>query len=262
MRGSLRTCRLLGNFGDAGGPPSGGVDLARSFNGSSDYISLPNAFFNYVSVFTASFSLWFQTSAAQGVILGQTTAGATPGGTPPAGDVPAIYIGNNNKLHISFFWSGVASNTLVSSSAYNDGNWHNVVITYNNSTTTLTAYVDGVSMGSSNAWTQNFYEVSGIYSYFLGVGYDSTWPDAVGGWDWFLGNITDIAMWNGVVLSAGNISSLATGARANTIGQNANLIGYLPIVGQSPEPDKSGNGNNGVLTGTSIVAGPPQLAPF
>jgi hypothetical protein len=40
----------------------------------------------------------------------------------------------------------------------------------------------------------------------------------------------------------------------------ANLKGWWPLDGyQSPEPDLSGNGNNGTLTGTAQVLGAPQL---
>jgi hypothetical protein len=86
------------------------------------------------------------------------------------------------------------------------------------------------------------------------------------------GNMADTALWN-VVLSATEIAALAKGIRPPQV-RPAALIGYWPLDGlQSPEPDLSGNRNNGTLTGTVNAFGPPirpitprmrklQFAPF
>ena len=126
------------------------------------------------------------------------------------------------------------------------GAWHHLALTLGPSFT-YTAYIDGVAYSvtgsGSPSGTANFY-----------IGED-------GGGDFLNGACADVAVWN-ITLSPTQISSLASGERANTIGANANLGGYWPILGQSPEPDKSGNGYNGTLTGTTVVAGPPSLQPF
>jgi hypothetical protein len=70
------------------------------------------------------------------------------------------------------------------------------------------------------------------------------------------GRLADAAIWN-TVLSSTEITALANGARPNTI-RSGNLVGWWPLDGlQSPEPDLSGNANNGTLTGTSSAFGPP-----
>jgi hypothetical protein len=74
------------------------------------------------------------------------------------------------------------------------------------------------------------------------------------------GNVAEAALWN-ARLQQMEIQALAAGARAYTVRRN-NLVAYYPLDGfTSPEPDLSGNANNGVLTGTALAFGPP-LAPF
>jgi hypothetical protein len=74
------------------------------------------------------------------------------------------------------------------------------------------------------------------------------------------GQLADFAIWS-VLLTAAEASALAKGARPNTI-RSASLVNWWPLGGiQSPEPDLSGNKNNGTLTGTAPAFGPP-IAPF
>jgi hypothetical protein len=72
------------------------------------------------------------------------------------------------------------------------------------------------------------------------------------------GQTADIAIWGGLLLNSTQATSLAAGRRANTIGA-ANLVWHVPIVGQSPEPDQTAFRRNAVLSGTTVVAGPPSL---
>jgi len=77
----------------------------------------------------------------------------------------------------------------------------------------------------------------------------------------FNGFLADFASWTNVRLTATEFSALANGARPNTI-RPAAFTGWWPLDGlQSPEPDLSGNKNNGTLTGTLPAFGPPYM-PF
>jgi hypothetical protein len=77
--------------------------------------------------------------------------------------------------------------------------------------------------------------------------------------DFLSGGAADCAYWN-TVLSSGQVAQLAAGYRPIDIGSTANLQGWWPLSGySSPEPDISGNNNNGTLTGTAQAAMPPSL---
>jgi hypothetical protein len=115
----------------------------------------------------------------------------------------------------------------------------------------LQTYVNGVSDGTvaSNGVSL----LSGTQNFVMG-----SQPASAG--RNFNGRIADVAIWN-VVLTAAEFVALAAGIRPNTV-RPASLKGYWPLDGvNSPEPDLSGFGNNGTLTGTANAAGPP-LAMF
>jgi hypothetical protein len=73
------------------------------------------------------------------------------------------------------------------------------------------------------------------------------------------GSMADCAVWN-TNLSSSDIAKLAAGYRPIDV-NSANLVGWWPLSGySSPEPDISGNANNGTLTGTSQAAMPPYIS--
>lgn len=75
----------------------------------------------------------------------------------------------------------------------------------------------------------------------------------------FAGNMCDVAVWNGP-LTGTEISNLGGGTVRPSLTMSKTLLGYWPFNGGSPEPDLSGNGNVGVLTGTGFVADPPFVS--
>jgi Concanavalin A-like lectin/glucanases superfamily len=258
MQSIVRRARLIGNFENAGGlfVPAAGVDLARSFNGTSDFIySAPGALITNVPL---TFACWFQTSTAGPAILMFACNGASPSDATTASQFEPVLCVNNdsNKLQGGWFDLSTGHEEVIGSSAVNDGGWHHALITIPNGGN-LQLYLDGASLGTVSVPSPQ----QRATQLFLGDGTGATWPNLNAGHNYFNGNMADPAVWN-TVLNSTQISNLASGQRANTIGANANLVGYWPILGQSPEPDKSGNGNNGVLTGTTVVAGPPSLQPF
>jgi Concanavalin A-like lectin/glucanases superfamily len=247
MQSIVRRIRTIGNFENVGGiivPPTG-VDLARSFNGTSDFIDVGNSsVLNPASITVSCWVFWNGTYQDPGAeqwfvgrddnVLGRAFALGLVASSPHLIvqiNGAANFGGTTNSLPASS-WAHIAF-TGSSAAGYN---------TFLNGTA-------GTSGGSGTTMNSTTGDVTiGKRTYSGNEGFVS-------------GNIADIAIWN-TILTGTQISNLASGQRANTIGANANLVGYWPIVGQSPEPDKSGNSNNGVLTGTTIVAGPPSLQLF
>lgn len=212
--------------------------MARSFNGTSDFINCGNSStLNPTGALTVSvWTLLTGLSGSQWVVAR-----------------------DDNALGRSFSFGTVTTNfTLqvnganqISSAVGASGVWQHRLFTGNGGgvgATTYAGYLNGVASGGGTttgplpaATTGNF--TIGERTFAASQGF-------VGG------RIAEAAIWN-IVLTAGEISALAKGARPNTIRRSA-LLGWWPIDGiQSPEPDFSGNKNNGTLTGTAFVTGPP-----
>jgi RHS repeat-associated protein len=194
-------------WNDGAQPAIGEPGGAASFNGASSYINLPtNDFPSYPvsgasgSVFNSSFGVWFKT-ASSGVILSQMGSN---------GAMPALYIDTNGYLRANFFDLKNAQQ-IVSSTPFNDNNWHYAVLTFDANTTTDTSsygylgssssvpsgtetlYVDGQVIGSQDRLIPISY--NSTYSYFLGTGYVryvQGWPSTPnyswGSSDWFYFN--------------------------------------------------------------------------
>lgn len=130
-----------GNNGVAAGSAivAGRFGNARSFNGVSDYITIPsNSAFNFD---TASFriDLWFKTAGQPGAILLRRGLAPVPGYmiSESGGRVVGM-IGNREDSS----WP----DTLISvwsDSAYNDSQWHLVTMVRDRSVRKLFLYVDG-----------------------------------------------------------------------------------------------------------------------
>lgn len=155
----------------------GGVGYSSSnagyliFDGSNDYIRLPNNLLVHNTGNPFTLSLWFKTSS-DGIILGQQNT-STPNSAN--GYVPGIYVGANGLLYTSCFWGGATSNISVSSSTVNNGSWHNVTVTF--ASGSQGSYLNGISYATL-AKTQTYY--AGTYYYFIATGRSAGWPSDPG----------------------------------------------------------------------------------
>src|SRR5271166_3146503 len=212
--------------------------MARSFNGSSDTINTAN-----IATVTGSgpwsIAIWCEPAVNSGVVQFAINDGNSSTGM---GILPS-YSGNSD------FLTGI-----LNGSAFLNGTTQLTLNTWAHLAITCTAggisqlYLNGVANGSTGGGANNLTGIVSIGSNGLGTHF-------------FQGCLADAAVWN-TNLSGGQIATLAAGARANTI-LPGNLVGYWPLGGTaSPEPDLSGNNNNGVLTGTSFCTDPPQLPPL
>ena len=127
------------------------------FDGSDDRADVPMSdVYTYLGAFTVSY--WIKTTqTSYGVVFG-VSSGNT-GAANYFSEVMNVLINHNGTSAQSGYTrlflrdegpSGNGSNVNTMIGAFpcgsNDGNWHNVVLTYNNSSTpVLTGYVDGVS---------------------------------------------------------------------------------------------------------------------
>lgn len=168
---------------------------AVTLNGVNQYVALPAAPFGNPasSDYALTFETWFRAAPGTGgVILSQTSSGATPGGAIPAGYVPVVHLGTDGKIRSTVFWHGDANARVVSPGAtvYNDGLWHHVAVTTDGGVETL--YLDGVVAGQQ---TQPQVAYASAYSYFLGTGQTSLWAGGNGGWQFFNGRLDNAAIY-------------------------------------------------------------------
>lgn len=145
---------------------------AAGFDGTSSYVSLPAG--DTITSGPNSIELWFTMKAGStdgGVLfdeMGQPITSATP---EASGWVPAMYVGTDGRLHGSF-WVGNTASTMVSGSLVNDGKWHHAVLAAGTRSQTL--YLDGTSVGTSNA---ALVPLTGLTNLYLGAGESNgAWP--------------------------------------------------------------------------------------
>lgn len=204
--------------------------MARSFNGSSDFI-------NISSVPSFSGSNPFTIQAWANLTVG-------------AGSFPLIADGLGVQLFFGInLGAGAGFNLYVdgiqstNGATVTNGTWYHVLGTYNGSNSSL-IYVNGVHQGS----TSGSASPSAISSVNIGKN--------TGGNSFWKGGLADFAIWT-AVLTQTEITALSSGVRPYNIRKSL-LNTWLPLDGlQSPEIDYSGNASNGTLTGTSLSGGPP-----
>jgi hypothetical protein len=221
--------------------------MARAFTARGDKIDCGNG----ASLTVAAFTLSCWTYIPTLTFTGTNTSFAFMCGKNDATSSGAycIYVGSTGKVHYTFATGGTG-HSVDGSHVLSINTWYNIISTYN-SVAGLVGYVGAASDGTIVAAGS----IGGATSHFQ-MGDDFANPSVFNS----TARIANVGLWN-TVLAAGEVGALANGALPLSIRQG-NLVGNWPVDGlQSPEPDLSGNANNGTLTGTALAAGPPVM-PF
>lgn len=190
-----------------------------------------------------SLSCWFNpaSGSAQAVLLG-----CYDPSSPFTGWGYALSIGGSGKQH---YWSNAIGSWQGSTSTYSVGSWQQGGFTINGSTGTF--YLGGSSDGT---WTQTS---PGTYSGNKAIG-----ATAGGASNQYDGILAMLAVWDGAVLTAGEMAALGKGYDPRLIRSDA-LVAYWPLWGNSdPEPDYAGNNTGAVANGPITKAAQPlQIMP-
>jgi large repetitive protein len=157
------------------GPLTGGSATAAGFDGTSSVVDLPSLHLGTTPNF--SFSLWFQTTTDDGVLLSSSdnplAASSTEGNF-----TPTLYVGSDGKLN-ALFWQNVEPTPIVSSAAVTDGAWHHVV--FSSAPNVQTLWLDGVEVGTQPGWSSlgDLPTAPWLLAHtYLGAGYlGYDWPD-------------------------------------------------------------------------------------
>jgi hypothetical protein len=116
-----------------------GVVTTKSVALSGATARVSGAFQNTTTDFSAE--VWFKTtSSTGGGVLALCKNNA------------AVVAGTDGKLTF-VMWNGSTSPSCTSAAAYNDGNWHHVVATYNHTSHNMFLYVDGVQVATTTSAT-------------------------------------------------------------------------------------------------------------
>jgi Concanavalin A-like lectin/glucanases superfamily len=130
-----------------------------------------------------------------------------------------------------------------SAGTYNDGNWHQVVGTYNAVNSNTTVYVDGALAGSGVK--TNFNAIQTAYNVYLASSPNGQ-SNAFGGGRTFAGNMCEAAIWNTATLSSNQVWVLYNAAEVP------------PFI--STQPISSSANQNSAFTNTVVAGGAKPLA--
>ncbi|ALM47776.1 hypothetical protein AMR72_01990 [Flavobacterium psychrophilum] len=194
-----------------GGTPTASADRfnnagrAYTFNGSSNYISTTNS---YVNPSSFSISSWFRTSSTSGgALMGFSSVQTGPNGNRDR----FLYMTNAGVLYFGVA-PGAVKKYINTTTAYNDGNWHQVTATLGAGGMKL--YVDGVLSASDLTVTSA--EVTTGY-WRLGHSDISSWPNESSSY-YFSGTLDDMVIYHRE-LSASEVGTLYN--RADGAGSNS-----------------------------------------
>ncbi len=200
---------------------TGKISSARSFNGSSDYLSVSNTTnFNF-STGDFTLSAWIKPNASAGSILSNLNCPSTNGC-----NYFMFNYQTDTTLRINTYQAGVGERDLNVTVSSLIGAWHHVVAIRSNGYVSL--YLDGSLIGTPATSTQDI--SNGNNTLFSGRMYNGVWVYP------FNGLIDEVGIWNRA-LSTSQITSLYNSGNGQT------------------HPLSLSNANNGTPTGTTVVDG-------
>ena len=216
---------------------SGYSPYALNFDGNN-YIGLSSG----ISTNSSSLSIWFKT----------TTTLAYKGlfglDSPFSFDyyISLLETGSN-KIK---FYDG---STMISlTPVINDGNWHNLVLTYNHSSSSFKAYTDG-----SETYSGSYSQPSGMVLQYIGSTYSVNRK--------WVGDLSNASLWNAALTSAQVTEIYNEGVPSNLNNHSAysNLVGWWQLGSNSSfntnwtvlDEKGSNNGTSVNMTEDDIVDG-------
>ena len=191
---------------------------AAQFNGSSSYVSIPRSVTDDFTV-----AMWVKTTDTTGTAGDQwwSGKGLVDGEVPGGGSDWGTSIVNGKFVLGVGAWNGDV--TLASSVNINDGAWHHVAATRNNTNGAMQVYVDGVLRGSGTGPTG-----SRTYPASLCIG--SLLP----GYNFLNGTLDDVRLYDRILTLAeiaaivGTLPSAPTGISATQTSVNQATVSWLP----------------------------------
>ena len=240
----LSTNNHTGHMGDSAtlgdtAEPTAVVNTGKvaSFDGSGDYITVPNASaLNFGA--SGSFTLegWVNTTQS----TNYARVFIKPAGSGGQSYSLAIH---NGKAHVRF--DGGGGQFVESADTVNDGQWHHVAGVFDNANDTLKIYIDGRLAGTKTGVTAQPNQDTQA----LLIGGVTTESD-----QWFNGQMDDLRVWN----TARTDAQIAENYQQTLTGnQGGALVAHYTF--DSSNANDSAGSNNGTTSGnTAFVNGVPD----
>ena len=190
--------------------------FALDFDGTNDYISLPTI----TLTDNWSVSVWMnQTTLKQRAqAVGTTLTTPTNNFWNYGAQVPN---GGANAGKLIYYNYSTSQYTPLSNNRLDDGNWHNWIITYDHSTTTLKCYIDGQENYSETYNTGTGNTINRISNNFAS--------------NYWLGQLSNISIWNTALTSAQVSEIYSEGVPQNLNNHSAysNLVSWWQLGSNS-----------------------------
>jgi len=207
--------------------------------------------------------LWFKTTVAGGTLLGVDIDNAGAGANPDHN----LYMDNAGKLVFDIY-NGSVHVAVTSPKAYNDGTWHQVMVTITTTAPqTITLYVDGASVASTST---TFTLISASPRFLLAGVNNLTFSLGDNPTNWvFNGDVDDEVLYSGTTLTAAQVAStyglpFITATSSCSSGTVVTLSSYLLTTGTyTVTYNVSGTNTVSSTTATmSFTAGSPGTGTF
>ncbi len=229
--------------------PNESATLTAQFNGASSSISVANA--PGLSPTNVTIAAWFEptTTSSERIVAKPITVGK--------GDDYDLY--SSSTFLGSRLTTSSGTSYYQASTAISPDTWYFGAAAYQSSTNTISIYMNGKLIGTSNSVVSGALS-SSSNSLTIGSGYSTYWT----------GNISDVQIYN-TTLSASQISELYSEGMIGTPVPNEGLVGWWPMTGsganyaalQSPYSITStGVVYNSVVYSSSPSAQSPTLLPL
>ncbi len=259
--GEVRGKPAFGQPGQSAGDTAADFDGATTNVVTQDPVDGPK---------TYSVEAWFKTTTTTGgkiIGFGNNKTGLDfSGNTTVSGNYDRnVYMSNDGTLTFGSYDNGF--NVVSSATAYNDGQWHQVVGTQS-ATAGTTLYVDGVRIGHGGAGGNQ------AYSGYWRVGGDNlgSWPNQPAS-SFFAGTIDDVAVYPSVLSRSQVVSHFAASGRTAPPLPQAPADAYgktvyddkptnfwrLDETSGTTAKDSSQNEDDGVISGNPTLGGPSAL---
>jgi len=214
-----------------------GLRYAAFFNGSDDYVSLPNSIFNTLAEGTISFWTQLYNIGGASYICSTTVDGSY---------LDLRVEGSTGEIAVQA-WSPMLSYNGYAYASSPNSLLHHIAVIANGSEWSF--YIDGVLSAATPLGTGNiglFYAGLPTGTQTYTIGYNSVISTRLNGLMW------DMCVYNHP-LSPANITLLASGSEPNVV-DDSHLVGWWPFNEGSGTivHDMSGNGHDGTWNGTGI----------